>query len=198
MRFNTTSTIALGFLMTATLVACGSSSSGSGSTTQGSSSTTGGDGGSGGQGTGGQGGGGSTSSSSSASSSVASSSSQSSSSATGSSTTSTGTGGAPSCNDQCTTMYPTAYQKFVGYELTECGCATGSPCATDCAGSCASGKPNGTSPNSACATCLSAEGNKGLGSSCTLTAAETDCAGDSTCKSFSSCGLCCATGSGPC
>jgi hypothetical protein len=117
-------------------------------------------------------------------------------------TTTTGTGGGdagPSCNSQCISMYPTAFAKFEGYLLEECGCshdAGAPPCAAMCsAADCMATMMSQVSM--ACTTCLETEAGKGLSSMCTVKAAETDCATDTSCKAFSACGICCATSTPP-
>ncbi|MFT3768062.1 MAG: hypothetical protein QM820_21645 [Minicystis sp.] len=156
------------------------------------SSTPGNTGGAGGSGSSSSGTGGSVSSSSSGSGGSASTSSSTTSSSTSASSGGGGgTGGAPSCNDQCISKHPAEFKKFAGYQLAECGCKASAPCmgmctATDCAAT------DPTQVSSACTACLTAEAGKGFGSSCTVTAATVDCAGDAMCKAFSDCGTCCA------
>jgi hypothetical protein len=96
-------------------------------------------------------------------------------------------------------MYPSQFAVFEKYLLKECGCngAANSPCMGTCtAQDCASTMMSQVSQ--ACQACLTNEASKGLGSTCTITAAESDCNSDASCKAFSKCGLCCATQGGPC
>jgi hypothetical protein len=154
------------------LAACGTSSN---STTSSSSSS------SGSAGTGGM------ASPSSSSSSAASSSSGGTGGSAG--TMDAGGDGGPSCEQNCVTNNPSAAALFEGYELKECGCATGSPCATDCTTECMTmTAPAATSP---CGMCLLDQANMGVSSTCSVTALETDCANDANCKVFYTCVLMC-------
>ena len=91
---------------------------------------------------------------------------------------------ATSCVDACVLKYPAPYEKFVGYQLTECGCTATGPCYSDCHES------TTLAPTSSCGMCLAAQGAEGLTSTCTLAAAG-DCSMDVDCSAFQACaGMC--------
>jgi hypothetical protein len=97
--------------------------------------------------------------------------------------------GTPAC---CITMCETdnvvAYETFVGYELKDCGCAAGTPCAGLCTAECAD--PSTLTATSPCGMCLESQTLKAMSSPCTVNAGTT-CIGDPKCASFVSCGLAC-------
>jgi hypothetical protein len=91
---------------------------------------------------------------------------------------------ATSCVDACVLKYPAPYQKFVGYQLMECGCTATGACYSDCHDS------TTLAATSACGMCLAAQGAEGLASTCTLAAAG-DCSMDVDCSAFQACaGMC--------
>jgi hypothetical protein len=102
------------------------------------------------------------------------------------SSSASGTGGAAACQQNCITTNSAAYAKFQGYLLADCGCASGAPCATDCASACG----DGGTPSSACTSCVTTQEMMGSTSTCT-TAAGTSCVSDTTCSAFVSCELTC-------
>lgn len=107
---------------------------------------------------------------------------------TGGGTTTTTSSSSDNCQANCIANNQTAYEKFAGDQLTECGCKSGAACASDCTAECAD--PTTLTATSACGMCLNTEGGKGLGSACT-TAAVGDCAADNDCKAFTTCVLAC-------
>ncbi len=88
------------------------------------------------------------------------------------------------CEGNCALRNPTAYAKFVEYELDECGCTPTGPCYSDCHAS------TTAAPTSSCGMCLTAQGNDGLSSTCTLAAAA-DCSMDTECTAFQACAGAC-------
>jgi len=107
-----------------------------------------------------------------------------------SSTTTTGDAGTDAdCTTQCINNNPTASQKFEGYELKECGCVTGSPCAAMCTAECAD--PTKLAMTTPCGMCLLAEAAKKTASACTTKAATSDCVPDPMCSAFVTCVLAC-------
>jgi|HubBroStandDraft_2_1064218.scaffolds.fasta_scaffold590727_2 hypothetical protein len=95
-------------------------------------------------------------------------------------------GSVAACVKACQTEYAAAYTVFSGYELTNCGCAAGSDCNTECAASCTGGMPNMTAPSKMCKQCLTLDAVQGGSSTCTA-ASEATCEADPTCAPFVTC-----------
>jgi hypothetical protein len=94
------------------------------------------------------------------------------------------TGLCATCMDGCLLATPAAYQKFLGYQVTECGCAADGPCYDTCHTS------TTFAAASACGQCLTAQTKEGLSSTCTLAAA-VDCSNDPGCTAYQACaGMC--------
>jgi hypothetical protein len=91
-----------------------------------------------------------------------------------------GDAGHPTCLEACAIASPAGYEKFLGYQLTDCGCTAGGECYSACHTS------SSASPMSDCGMCLAAQTAEGLSSTCTLTAAE-DCSNDTVCAPFQTC-----------
>jgi hypothetical protein len=88
------------------------------------------------------------------------------------------------CMDTCLNANPAAYQKFLGYQVTECGCAADGSCYDACHTS------TTTAATSTCGQCLAAQSKEGLTSTCTLAAA-VDCSNDPHCTAYQACaGMC--------
>jgi hypothetical protein len=88
------------------------------------------------------------------------------------------------CLLTCITATPVAYQKFLGHQLTDCGCTANGECYSACH------TATSSDPSSACGTCLAAQTTEGLSSTCTLTAAE-DCSNDPDCTAYQACAGAC-------
>jgi Cys-rich repeat protein len=88
------------------------------------------------------------------------------------------------CLDTCVRNNLSAYQKFLGYQLTDCGCTANGECYSDCHDA------TSAEPSSACGTCLAAQTAEDLSSTCTLTAAG-DCSNDPACTAFQACAGAC-------
>jgi hypothetical protein len=92
--------------------------------------------------------------------------------------------GHPTCLEACIEANPSAYEKFLGHQITDCGCTESGECYSACHES------TSADPSSACGTCLAGQTADGLSSTCTLTAAE-DCSNDTACTAFQVCaGMC--------
>jgi hypothetical protein len=89
------------------------------------------------------------------------------------------------CVDTCIAANPAAYQKFLGYQLTDCGCTADGDCYAACHDSAT------RAPTSACGMCLVAQSKEGLSSTCTLSAAG-DCSNDPACTTYQACAGMCA------
>jgi hypothetical protein len=88
------------------------------------------------------------------------------------------------CMHLCIWQNPAAYERFVGYQLTECGCTANGACYAACRTS------TTLAGTSACGTCLASQVAEGLASECTLAAAA-DCSNDPACTAFQMCaGMC--------
>lgn len=126
----------------------------------------------------------------SATTSVTSSTTTSSTSSSTSATTSVSTGvDGDVCLEMCVASNSAAFQRFKVHQLQECGCANGSPCASQCPAECTD---NSTlNPTSPCGMCLSTEFGEGMASMCTNKAGLKDCIADSTCSAFMKCALAC-------
>jgi hypothetical protein len=103
-----------------------------------------------------------------------------------------GTGGGANCQMDCINNNMAAAQKFEGYELKECACTSGAPCASMCTAECAN--PSTLSQSSPCGMCLLNEAGKGTSSACTNKAGIQDCLPDSTCAPFVQCIIACGMG----
>jgi len=88
------------------------------------------------------------------------------------------------CLLTCMTASPAAYEKFLAYQLTDCGCTANGACYSACR------TATSSDPSSACGTCLAAQTTEGLSSTCTLTAAE-DCGNDPECTAYQACAGAC-------
>jgi hypothetical protein len=77
-------------------------------------------------------------------------------------------GPAANCYNACISQNPTSYTAFVDTELKDCGCNSGSPCASVCTAECAN--MSTYSDSSTCGTCIGNQENLGSGSVCTSTA----------------------------
>lgn len=84
------------------------------------------------------------------------------------------------CADTCVRANLAAYQKFLEYQLTDCGCTANGACYTACHDAASAG------PGTACGDCLAAQTAEDLSSTCTLTAAE-DCSNDPNCTAYQAC-----------
>jgi len=84
------------------------------------------------------------------------------------------------CLLTCMTATPAAYEKFVGYQLTDCGCTADGECYSACH------TATSSDPSSACGMCLAAQTAEALSSTCTLTAAM-DCSNDPDCTAYQAC-----------
>lgn len=102
-------------------------------------------------------------------------------------------GAAAGCAECCTMEYPHGYARFQCYELEECACASGAPCASDCTAECADpSKLAGESTTDTCPKCLLTQAGMLTNSACTLTAATSDCTSDNVCSPFvSDCAINC-------
>lgn len=92
------------------------------------------------------------------------------------------------CLDACEANNPAAYVLFAGYELTNCACQAGAPCAGACTAECAN--PTTLTSTSTCGVCLAAQEAMAANSSCIVTAAET-CFGNAACSPLLTCGEAC-------
>lgn len=99
-----------------------------------------------------------------------------------------GGGDAAACEQNCINNNMAGYTKFAGYQLQNCGCASGSVCTAMCTAECMN--PSTLTMNSPCGTCIFNEANKGAASACTVTAGVA-CLGDSTCSPFVTCEQAC-------
>jgi hypothetical protein len=88
------------------------------------------------------------------------------------------------CMDTCISANPVAYQKFIAYQVADCGCEANASCYEACHTSTTS------DPTSACGMCLTAQSTEGLGSTCTLAAAA-DCSDDPNCTAYQACAGAC-------
>jgi hypothetical protein len=88
--------------------------------------------------------------------------------------------GHPTCLEACIADNALAYEKFLGHQLTDCGCTESGECYSACHES------TSADPSSACGSCLAGQTADGLSSTCTLTAAE-DCKNDTACTAFQTC-----------
>jgi len=94
------------------------------------------------------------------------------------------TGTCAVCMDLCAAASPVAYQKFLGYQVAECGCQADGACYDACHTS------TTLAASSACGSCLTAQTKEGLDSTCTLAAA-VDCSNDPACTTYQACaGMC--------
>jgi len=87
------------------------------------------------------------------------------------------------CAGACGANNPAGFQKFAGYDLAQCGCAAGAPCATQCNNECTN---PGSTIGGTCGACLTTEASKRSGSACSTSAA-TMCEADATCKPYADC-----------
>ena len=87
------------------------------------------------------------------------------------------------CYNACIANNMAAYQLFIGYEISKCGCGSGT-CASDCTAECAN--PSSYSTSSACGTCIGNQENLGSSSSC-ITGAGIACEINGSCSPFISC-----------
>jgi hypothetical protein len=97
-------------------------------------------------------------------------------------------GGDAGCTGNCIANNMAAFKKFEGYELMDCGCASGSACASMCTAECAD--PSSLTTTSPCGMCLDTQADMGESSSCTVSAG-TSCILDSTCSAFVKCAMAC-------
>jgi len=88
------------------------------------------------------------------------------------------------CLDTCVRGHLAAYQKFLGYQLTDCGCTANGGCYDACH------EATTAAPGTPCGMCLAAQTAEDLSSTCTLTAAE-DCSNDPSCTAFQACAGAC-------
>jgi hypothetical protein len=88
------------------------------------------------------------------------------------------------CLLSCMTATPAAYEKFLGHQLSDCGCTANGACYAACHDATSS------EPTSACGSCIAAQTAEGLSSTCTLTAAE-DCSNDPDCTAYQACAGAC-------
>jgi len=88
------------------------------------------------------------------------------------------------CTDTCVRANLAAYQKFLGYQLTDCGCTSDGACYDACHDA------TSADPGTACGTCLAAQTAEDLNSTCTLAAAG-DCTDDPSCTAFQQCAGAC-------
>ncbi len=94
-----------------------------------------------------------------------------------------GGGSSAACEMACETSHAADYAKFVGYEFTECGCASGAPCQSACSSSCPTGPASAS-----CSACLQTESNK---DAMCIDAAGGDCLDDMTCSDYINCSFDC-------
>jgi hypothetical protein len=88
------------------------------------------------------------------------------------------------CLDTCVASNPAAYQKFLGYQLNDCGCTANGACYSACHDS------ETAAATSPCGMCLAAQTAEDLNSTCTLTAA-LDCSNDKACTAYQACAGAC-------